>query len=318
MHQKHQRLTTDSFKELATSIHGKKYKYNKTEYKNSKTKVIIVCDTCGYEWSVLPHNHLSGSGCKKCQYSNLLQNQPISHETFLARAFTVHGNNFTYLSEYLKDRELITIQCNKCGDIFNQRASSHLSGSGCKKCQYSNLLQNQPKDVCLFESQCSLMHNGKYEYFQDYRGSRYKIKIRCKKHNYIFQQEASQHRRGQGCPKCDSSKGERQIESILDTLNIKFEREWSFDDCRNKYPLHFDFYLPEIDTIIEYDGEQHFFPIVYFGGKRRFLASQHNDAIKTSYCKNKHIRMIRIPFYCYDEIEHILTKILLLPSGLPK
>lgn len=62
--------------------------------------------------------------------------------------------------------------------------------------------------------------------------------------------------------------------------------------------IHFDFYLPEENICIEFDGEQHFRPIDYFGGENTFKLTQKRDKIKNKYCKNNNIKLLRIK---YDE-----------------
>ena len=90
-------------------------------------------------------------------------------------------------------------------------------------------------------------------------------------------------------------------------------KEYAFDDCRNIYPLRFDFYIPSINTCIEYDGEQHYRPVEYFGGEEAFKQRIINDNIKTQYCKDNNIRLVRISSKSKDEIEEILLNIIQNP-----
>ena len=73
-------------------------------------------------------------------------------------------------------------------------------------------------------------------------------------------------------------------------------------------PLPFDFYLPNYNICIEYDGEQHFKPIKYFGGQKAFQSQQQKDEIKNKYCQDNKIKLIRISYMDYDNIEKILNK----------
>lgn len=92
------------------------------------------------------------------------------------------------------------------------------------------------------------------------------------------------------------SKGEMYIEEILHKLNIEFERQKRFDDCKSKRTLPFDFYIPKFNVCIEYDGEQHFKSIEHWGGEERFLERQLNDQIKNDFCKDNNIKLVRIPY----------------------
>lgn len=70
--------------------------------------------------------------------------------------------------------------------------------------------------------------------------------------------------------------------------------------------LTFDFYLPEHNICIEYDGEQHFKPIKIFGGNLYFKQIKYHDKIKTQYCKTNNIELIRIPYTKFKNIKQIL------------
>lgn len=97
-----------------------------------------------------------------------------------------------------------------------------------------------------------------------------------------------------GCKKVSSN--ERYISDLLEGLGIAFEKQKRFEDCRNIKPLPFDFYLPALNTAIEYDGKQHYTVIDYFGGEGSFLSRQRCDKIKDIYCSEKNIRLIRLPY----------------------
>ncbi len=104
-----------------------------------------------------------------------------------------------------------------------------------------------------------------------------------------------------GCPICKTSKGEKLIAKILINMDVIFIQQKKFNDCRNKYCLPFDFYLPYFNICIEFDGEQHYRPIQYFGGKRTFEMVQHHDNIKNKYCKNNDIILLRVNYMQTDE-----------------
>jgi very-short-patch-repair endonuclease len=133
------------------------------------------------------------------------------------------------------------------------------------------------------------------------------MKIACKKHGE-FEQRPDNHLRGDGCPSCNNSVGENLVENYLIRNNLSFKKEKTFKDCKNKEVLSFDFYLENLNTIIEFDGIQHYEPIEYFGGLENFTYRKLNDEIKNEYCKNNNIRLIRIPFYDINRIEEILKR----------
>lgn len=95
------------------------------------------------------------------------------------------------------------------------------------------------------------------------------------------------------------SKWEMFISDYLASLQIRFQPQKRFSDCRNKKQtdmLPFDFYLPDYNACIEYDGEHHFHPMEMWGGYEKFLINQENDEIKNEYCKNHNITLLRLPY----------------------
>ena len=93
-------------------------------------------------------------------------------------------------------------------------------------------------------------------------------------------------------------------------LNIKYIEQYKFDDCIYKDKLIFDFYIPSLNTCIEYDGEGHYKPFRFNKDKetmqKKLEETQIRDAIKTQYCKDNNIKLIRIPYFEFDNIDEIL------------
>ena len=135
----------------------------------------------------------------------------------------------------------------------------------------------------------------------------------CGNHSYPNQSNLEKgHSLSCGCR--HSSKWEIFISEYLTNLNISFEFQKRFDDCRNAKGsdmLPFDFYIKRLNLIIEYDGEHHFHSIDYWGGEEKFKITQENDEIKNLYCKSKNIKLIRIPYtYTKEEIIQIINDIM--------
>lgn len=99
------------------------------------------------------------------------------------------------------------------------------------------------------------------------------------------------------------SKGEEKIAKFLFENNVPFIREYYHHHLFNyfwkRHLLFFDFYLPEYDAVIEFDGAHH------LKGDRK---QRSRDNIKDYYCKRKAIPMLRIPYWQSGEIENIITK----------
>jgi very-short-patch-repair endonuclease len=150
------------------------------------------------------------------------------------------------------------------------------------------------------------VHGNKYDYSKvEYKNTRTKVCIICPEHGEFWQRPDHHLNLKHGCPKCNESQGEKSVVYFLLENNILFERQKRFDECRNKNPLPFDFYLPEHNILIEYDGEQHYRSIDTFGGKKRFQYLKNNDAIKNDFCKSNNMKLLRIPYWEINNISEI-------------
>ncbi len=108
---------------------------------------------------------------------------------------------------------------------------------------------------------------------------------------------------------CIKSKGEEKISQILNKYNIIFKKEKTFNDCINSdtnNKLRFDFYLPDYNCCIEYDGEQHFNTPKGWWTYYSLQDRQKLDNLKNQYCLKKGIYLVRIPYWEYDNIENII------------
>lgn len=93
--------------------------------------------------------------------------------------------------------------------------------------------------------------------------------IICKKHGEFWQTPSHHINSKCGCPRCYKSKGELEIELILLKNNISYIGQYEIDidkSIRVSGKTYIDFYLPNLNIAIEYNGKQHYIPQEYFGG----------------------------------------------------
>lgn len=127
--------------------------------------------------------------------------------------------------------------------------------------------------------------------------------MRCN-HGHEFEMSWNKFKNGRRCPICLESKGEEKIRLYFENKNIEYIPQYRIKDCKDKYTLPFDFYIPSLDLLIEYDGEGHYKDI--YGN---FEDRVKKDSIKTNYCLEHNIKLIRIPYWEYDNIEKILDSL---------
>lgn len=219
---------------------------------------------------------------------------------FIQKANKVHSCKFDYSqSEYFNQSTKISIVCPFHGE-FTQRPDHHLKGHGCKQCMGETISASRSLCPKTFFQKCAQVHNSLYDYSKsNVAKAKDIIEIICSVHGSFFQR-GDHHQRGSGCPHCLArSKGEEQISNILTKCSVPFVRQKTFPDLRTKFNYYaFDFYLPDFNTAIEYDGVQHFEPIKFFGGESALAKRIENDKTKSNYCADYGIRLIRIK---YDE-----------------
>ena len=124
--------------------------------------------------------------------------------------------------------------------------------------------------------------------------------IVCPEHGEFWQTPNS-HIQGSGC---SSSKGEEEVCNILLSNGIKFIREYTIqvpNEINTSGHAYIDFYLPEYNTFVEYNGIQHYNPKMAFGGSFKFERQQARDEYVRQYCKDNNIKLIEIR---YDEDEN--------------
>lgn len=284
--------TTKSFISEAKLIWGDKYDYSLVEYKGALNKVQILY--CRIIFEQVAISHLRGNS------PELNMNQ----EYFIEKSKEKWGmDKYDYsMVKYVTAHEKVKIIYN--GMIYEQTPTAHLLFAPEKKIIIKTTEQ--------FISEAKLIHDNMYSYEKTiYTLTKNKLTITCPIHG-DFEQKALSHLQGSGCPFCNESKGEKEIVKILKKYKINFERQKKFPDCKNVFQLPFDFYIPSLRILIEYDGEQHYSALSFFGGEKAFNQLKINDKIKNDYCEDNYINLIRIRYDEIDNVETILNKSLTL------
>lgn len=292
----------------------KDYDFSESIYNGYDNLMKVKCKKHGY-FTTTPHRLLNGEGCRFCGIESSAKTRTKSVDYFLQISHEVQGDDYDYsYMNYVNLSTEILIKCKKCGKFFMQKPFLHLRGHGCSDC---NNLKGIECRKTTFEKfvEISTEEHGEdmYEYFESkYKSYLEETLIKCKTCGKFFTQIARNHAVGCGCIYCNSSKGENKIIKILDKFNYEFLFQYRFEDCRDKIPLIFDFYIPNYNLCIEFDGEQHFKKVNWTGKmaeeqmEENLKSNQLRDKIKNDYCKNNKINLLRIK---YDEdIEEKLTE----------
>ena len=221
----------------------------------------------------------------------------LSLEDFQERLNTIHPKEQLKAIYWGGDRIESIVQCKTCGTIIKKKGGSFVDKrkiSICKTCfpTHDNTWKGNnwqpPKG---------------YEQIGPYIAMDKKVLIRHIDCGFIWKITPTNLKLGKGCPRCSKkfSKGERKIITYLEDNNIQYQFQYPITIKGHK--LTIDFYLPKQDLYIEYNGEQHYYPIEFFGGDDKFEYQQFNDNLKKEFLKEK---LLIIPYTDYENIETIL------------
>lgn len=295
------KLTIEIIRERSVKIHGNKYYIPDQEYLNNHTNIKIWCIECRDYFFQTANNHtIHKHGCTICAK----RDDKFTLEYIREKCKEIHGDKFTIPDqEYNGMNYEIVMICNNCGKKRVKNPNHIIYGKQkCSRCSKKEKLTLE-----VIQKRCDDIH-GTNRYIildQIYNNAFGKIDILCNKCHNIFPQKSNDLLSGHGCPFCNESSGERKISLFLERNHIKFIRQKKFDNCKNKKKLPFDFYLPDYNICIEFDGKHHFEAIEYFGGQKRLEQTIFNDGIKNIFCKQNGIKLIRIKYT--EDIEKILN-----------
>ena len=273
------------------------------EFVNMSTKTEFIHNECGHKWMIAPRFILRlKKGCPRC-YGTVTK----TPEEYREQVMSIKGPDYEVLSDYVNAKSKVHVR-HICGYEY-MVLPNNLLKRNCANC--SDLIR---KDTEYYKNEVSNLVGEEYSVLSEYINAKTHIKMRhnsdnCNNNEYEVVPDA--FLRGNRCPRCIESLGEKKIRECLDRFRVDYIEEYRIDDCRNIKPLPFDFAIfknGSLLCLIEYDGRQHFNESDWFGGKDNFLSVRKNDGIKNSYCKENHIDLIRIPYWEYENIESILDE----------
>lgn len=271
------------------------------EYKSNSIPLNILCE-CGKTFKRCYSNIQQSKGdilCLSCSNSknNLLDYEHIKSEVYKTGCKLIS-------KEYIDCRKSLTFKCS-CGNLFKANWNNFNSGNQrkCYKCSKNivNKLSYEYIKTLVDNTDCELIS-------EQYVNSRELLMFRCVCGSQFKKSWSNFHNHNQQrCYKCSKkqSKAEIKIEKILTKLKVEYKVEHKFKGCKYKRLLPFDFYLPKYNIAIEFDGEFHF--------KDTPLADlelqQKRDIIKNEFCKDNNIKLFRIHYKNFNNLENIINNI---------
>ena len=301
-------LTLDTFKNRMHELYGDKYTFVWSDFKNRYSQIRFTCKQHGEQHSsakVL----LKGKGCAYC-------NGKFYPPDWIKNARAVHGEKYEYDESRPPQRvtDIIRYKCPVHGWQETRYDCHVLQGCGCALCAGVQTKIPAEDRKQRWIERCRKKFNDRFDYSQfEYVDNDTKGTIICREHHCSFITDPWTHLRGSGaCPLCSSSKGETLIRTWLENNKVKFDTQYKLPNenmfCKRQYLLA-DFYLPDLNLIIEMNGEQHYKYVEHFYTKDWTLEDQQiRDETLRAYCRDHRINLLEIKYNEIGRIPKILAK----------
>ena len=273
---------------------------------HNKSRFVVQCEF-GHEPYETNLNTLEkgrkAKGCPTCKKINKSKTN-IDKVKFeiIVKYFNKYNFDVLTKEEYYKGTgEYLEVRCRICGLI--EKVSYNSFKKRVNKCQ--NCINIERYNIV--KEKCDRLNYILLD--NEINGTKTPINIVCDNGHKITPTYDSFIWKDCACNICKTiSRGEDKIINFLNGLNIYYNKHYRGFELIYKKHLEFDFYIPQLNTITEFDGIQHFKPINYFGGIENFIDLKIKDGLKNEYCYNNNIRLIRIPYWEMNNIEGILIK----------
>ena len=285
-----------------------------SEYKSSHDQIRCKCNVCGYEFTTYPYYLLNGKRCPKCSAERKKNSGKLSNDLFIERLNKCNPN-VEPLEEYKGGHTKIRCRCKIHNREWSTTPGELYHGCGCPECYTERIRKALSWSKDEFIARLEQV-NPDIEVFGEYINIQTGIECRCRKCGYVWHPKPNNLLYGKvtGCPKCQSySKGEDRIQEYLELNLIPYRIHKSYHDLLGigGKKLSFDFYLPEYNLLIEYQGQQHENPTTFGNmsvekAQKQFEIQQEHDRRKRNYAQDHEIKLLEIWYYDYNNIHQIL------------
>ena len=283
-----------------------------SEYTKWDCRIKCRCKVCNNEWETSPSSLLQGCGCGICGRKKQANSRRYTHDEYV-QLIKEKNRPFKVFGKYTNTHAKILFECLTCGNIWESDPTKILNGSiGCPMCGNSKRGKSNSLTQIEFVDRVT-SKNPNIEILGNYENNCTPIRMRCKKHDldFIGNVRCILYKGGNACPKCNESLGEQELSSVLDEFNIRYETQFSIDECRYENKLRFDAFDIKNNIAYEYQGEQHYMPIDFAGkgeewAEENLKLSQARDNAKREYCEKHGIPLIEIPYWEKDNMRDFL------------
>lgn len=289
-------------------------------YEGNRKRILVQYQSCGHTKDGLPSRLLKGERCKPCFLKELSVSKRKPQDVFEEEILDVIGREYVVKSRYESNDKHVTLLHTVCNQMFSALPYNLLRGAGCPVCA-----RNQKGNTEMFNKVVKEIAGEEYQVLGEYVNVQTQISMKHTTCGHEYKVTPQNFKAGRRCPKCNESKGERELGDLLEKTLPSYLRErrvliqaqYKDSGCRDKETLRFDYAVLDEDEnpilYLEYDGEQHFKPVCFNGiseetARVKYLENKERDGIKNMYCLKRNIPLIRIPYWQAKEMEEALKQ----------
>lgn len=266
-----------------------------------------------HRWQSQVADRAKGIGCPCCSGAKVVKSNSLAttHPQML-REWDYTRNTVT--PEQVRYGSLTKVwwKCSVAEDhSWEATIHNRVNGTGCPCCSGAKVVMSN----CIATTHPHILSEWDYERNtvppeQLSFGSKKAVHWICKAGHRWKAMIQERTRRPYGCPSCDDSRGERLIEKTLVMKGVKYKKEYTDPRCRNILPLRFDFAFWKENQValIEFQGEQHYRPVSWFGGEKAFTEAARRDNIKRKFCSENQISLLEIKYSDFDKTEQLVVE----------
>jgi len=328
-----QRRTTEEYKQILINKFGEDEYEILEEYINKDTK-ILTRHKCGYEWKIVPNSLIRSKSpiCPQCNYEKIINSRIKTLDQLILEVYNLVGDEYEILSDkYINSQTKILFKHTKHNHTFEMQPNNFLQGQRCSVC-----FGTHKKTTEQFKEEVFKLVGDEYIILGEYINAREKIQIQHKICESIYNVTPDGFLHNHRCPVCNISKGEIKISNYLINKCFKYIDQYILFklELNKKIPLDnlfttqktfkgllglgngflsYDFYIPKLNLLIEYQGEYHDMVIKYKNetievAEARFKKQLEHDRRKREYAKKHNINLLEIWYWDFDNIEKILDR----------
>ena len=318
----------DAYKNrLLTVPNGNEYILKNIFIENKRTMLDLIHITCGKHYIVNQYkffhnkNRCQNTECK----SNRKSIQHIKSKSQVKQEVeNLVGDEYLLSGEYTGTNNNMIFRHNipECNYKFLMTPHNFIQGGQrCPACASKIRREKLAKTQKQYEEEIFDRFENEYTVIGNYINNRSKIKIKHNNCGHIFSIFPSKMLYNLSpCPFCERpTKGEQRIIDYLDCfMKDEYIYQKYYDGLLgiNDGLLSYDFYLPQYNLLIEYQGEFHD-GTVNNQTLEDFERQQEHDRRKREYAKSHGIDLLEIWYWDFDNIEDILYNYL-KEKGLKK